>query len=103
MIQQPPADYLPEWVVPLLSAVLGAGGVRFLSVWLENRRLTTKEYRETLLGRITVLEQTQGFLQQRIGNLRVEVAYLESENKELRKVSGLPPRPLKELKEEQDE
>lgn len=63
-----------------------------LSVWLENNRLKSKDFRETLMSRINDLELSHSSMQTRIGNLRVEVAHLESENEELRKAAGLPER-----------
>lgn len=90
MLDQTPTDYIPSWLVPVLGALFGAGGVKVLSVWLENRRLTRKEYRETMLERIRELEGVVANLQVRIGNLRVDVAHLEAENTELRRAAGLP-------------
>ena len=70
-------DGVPYWARTLATLALGAGGAKVLAVWLENRRLMQKEYRETLLGRITELESCVAGLQTRVGNLRVEVAHLE--------------------------
>jgi hypothetical protein len=81
----PDSDYLPETVKLIISAVLGAGGVAFFRVWLENRRLSKKEFRETLLDRVRELEKVIGNLQTRMGNLRVEMAHLETENKTLKR------------------
>jgi regulator of replication initiation timing len=81
----PESDYLPETVKLVISAVLGAGGVAFFRVWLENRRLSKKEFRETLLDRVRELEKVIGNLQTRMGNLRVEMAHLETENKALKR------------------
>ena len=93
----PTPDYIPSWLAPVLGAVFGAGGLKMLSVWLENRRLTRKDYRETMLDRIRELEKIVGRLQVRIGNLRVEVAHLETENQVLREAAGLPPSTLPEI------
>lgn len=84
MIQMP-EDGLPSWVIPVITAVLGAGGVHWFRAWLENRRLSKKEFRETLLDRIHELETVVGQLQVRMGNLRVEMAHLEVENQQLKR------------------
>lgn len=61
-----------------------------LSVWLENRRLGRKDYQEAMSVRIRDLEQSVSLLQTRMGNLRVEAAHLEVENRHLkRKISAL--------------
>lgn len=102
-------DPVPSWIAPVVGAVFGAGGVKMLSVWLENHRLTRKEYRETLqvlidrqTERIGELEKCVAGLQVRVGNLRVEVAHLESENDELRRASGLKTRNVQEDPRESD-
>jgi chromosome segregation ATPase len=46
-------------------------------VWLENRRLAKREYRETLMSLIEDLQRQVSGLQTRVGNLRVELAHLE--------------------------
>ena len=89
----PESDYLPESVKLVLASVFGAGGVVFLRVWLENRRLSKKEFRETLLDRVRELEKVIGNLQTRMGNLRVEMAHLEVENATMRRELGCPARP----------
>lgn len=71
------ADDVPEWARTLATLALGAGGAKMLAVWLENRRLTRRDYRETLEERIKDLERQVGALFERVGNLRVEVAHLE--------------------------
>ena len=85
-------DYLPDWAKALVAVALGAGGARFFSAWLENRRLGKKEFRETLLERIRELEKVVAHMQTRMGNLRVEMAHLETENTGLRRELGLPDR-----------
>jgi hypothetical protein len=70
-------DGVPDWARTLATLALGAGGAKVLAVWLENRRLTQREYRETLISRIDELESCVSSLQTRVGNLRVEVAHLE--------------------------
>lgn len=89
MLENTPTDYLPEWVKYLVATLLGGGAVKWLSVYLENRRLASKDFRETLLERIRELEKVVGSLQVRIGNLRVEMAHLESENEHLRRKLGV--------------
>lgn len=85
-------DYLPDWAKTAVAIAFGAGGVRFFSAWLENRRLGKKEFRETLLERIRELEKVVAHMQTRMGNLRVEMAHLETENTGLRRELGLSPR-----------
>lgn len=89
----PETDYLPESMKLIISAVLGAGGVAFFRVWLENRRLSKKEFRETLLDRVRELEKVISHMQVRMGNLRVEMAHLETENTSMRRSLGCPTRP----------
>lgn len=89
---QLPEDYMPEWAKFLIATVLGAGGVQFFRAWLENRRLTKQDFRELLLDRIRELEKTVECMQTRLGNLRVEMAHIETENAHFRRKLGLPPR-----------
>ena len=77
-------DGIPDWARTLATLALGAGGAKVLAVWLENRRLTRREYRETLLAqieqqlaRVEDLESCVAGLQTRVGSLRVEVAHLQ--------------------------
>lgn len=70
-------DDIPDWARTGATLLLGAGAARLFGVWLENRRLATKDYRETLLERIQDLERQLNGLNERVGNLRVEVAHLE--------------------------
>lgn len=72
-----PQDPIPEWAKALVTLLVGAGGAKMLAVWLENRRLSNKDYRETLLERVRELESVVSSLQLRVGNLRVEMAHLE--------------------------
>jgi predicted nuclease with TOPRIM domain len=67
----------PEWVRTGMTLLLGAGGAKMLSVWLENRRLAKKEFRETLLERIRDLERQVAALHDRIGNQREVQAHLQ--------------------------
>ena len=85
-------DSFPQWLTTLITLALGAGGVQVLKVWLENRRLGKKEYRETLLERVRELEAVISRMQKRMGNLRVEMAHLDVENQYLRKQLGCPER-----------
>jgi len=89
---QLPDDYLPEWAKLLIATALGAGGVKWFSAYLENRRLAKKDFRETLLERIRELEKVVANLQRRMGNLRVEMAHLEVENQQMRRRLGCPAR-----------
>jgi chromosome segregation ATPase len=68
---------VPTWARTLATLALGAGGAKMLAVWLENRRLTQRDYRETLEDRIKDLERQVAGLFERVGSLRVEVAHLE--------------------------
>lgn len=86
---QAQSDYPPEWAKYLIATIVGAGGVHWFSAWLENRRLAKKEFRETLLDRIRELEKVVTSLQTRMGNLRVEMAHLEVENKQLKRRLGM--------------
>lgn len=71
------SDDLPSWARTAAALLAGAGGAKLLAVWLENRRLTRRDYRETLEERIQDLERQVAGLFERVGNLRVEVAHLE--------------------------
>lgn len=73
------ADDAPAWLKTVATLAIGAGGAKLLAVWLENRRLTRKEYRETLMRRIMDLEKDVSRLQTHVGNLRVEMKGLEDE------------------------
>lgn len=70
-------DDVPDWARSAITLLIGAGGAKMLAVWLENRRLLRKDYRETLERRIVDLERQLYSLSERVGNLRVEVAHLE--------------------------
>lgn len=74
----PPAIKWPALIL------FGAGGAKLLGVWLENRRLEKKDYRETLLGRIRELETVIAGMQNEHTQLRVEMALARDENEELR-------------------
>jgi septal ring factor EnvC (AmiA/AmiB activator) len=75
-------DDVPDWARTLVTLALGAGGAKVLAVVLENRRLTRRDYRETLEERIRDLERQVAGLFERVGSLRVEVAHLEEELKD---------------------
>jgi len=83
MIEQVPTELIPAWVQTCLGVVAGGAAVKWLSVILENRRLQTKDFRETLLGRIRELEATLGNMQKRMGNMREEIGSLRAENEQL--------------------
>ncbi len=80
-----PEEYMSPWVTSIVSLLFGAGGVHWFKVYLENKRLSKKDFRDTLLARISDLEANQSRMQIRMGNLRVEMAHLETENKQLRR------------------
>lgn len=73
----PDAD-LPEWIKSALALVLGAGGVAFFRVWLENRRLAKQEYRDTLMDRIRELERMYDSLHEELADERVKNAELRA-------------------------
>ena len=75
---------MPDWAQTAVTLLLGAGGFRWYKAWLEDRRLSKKEYRETLMERIQELETVVNSMHTRMGNLRVEMAHLQVENKQLR-------------------
>lgn len=85
---QLPEDYMPEWVKYMVVTILGAGGLHWFRAWLENRRLSKKDFRELLLDRIRELEKVVESMQVRMGNLRVEMAHLEVENRRLKRKLG---------------
>jgi hypothetical protein len=68
---------IPEWVKYVIGLVLGGGGVAWLRVWLEARRLGDKDLRQTLMDRINALEYSLGELHEEIGSLRAENATLK--------------------------
>lgn len=82
---QLPEDYMPEWAKYLIATIFGAGGLHWFRAWLENRRLAKKDFRELLLDRIRELEEVVARMQVRMGNLRVEMAHLETENRALKR------------------
>jgi hypothetical protein len=84
-MMQLPEDYMPEWAKYIIATVLGAGGLHWFRAWLENRRLAKKDFRELLLDRIRELEGVVAQMQVRMGNLRVEMAHLETENRALKR------------------
>ena len=80
---QVPNTDLPTWITHLVTLVLGAGGVAWLRIVLENRRLMRKDFRETLLERVRELEQVVARLQTRMGSMREEMGHLEAQNEAL--------------------
>lgn len=83
-----PQSDLPNWVKTGATLLLGAGAARLLAVWLENRRLAHKEYRETLLSRIRELELIVTAMHGQMTDLKVSLALLKEENEELRERLG---------------
>jgi hypothetical protein len=83
---------LPDWLKTGATLLLGAGAARLLAVWLENRRLLKKDYRDTLLGRIRELEGKIETMYGMVSKLRVDIALLDDENAELREKLGMPKR-----------
>lgn len=71
---QLPADYIPDWLKAGLTLVAGGGAVHYLKVWLENRRLSNSDFRQTLLDRIHGLETKIDDMHIEIGDLRVKLA-----------------------------
>lgn len=85
-----PQHDLPGWVESAATLLLGAGAARLLGVWLENRRLAKREYRESLLARVRELETRIEGMFGLISDLRVQVALLEDERNDLREQLGMP-------------
>ena len=81
---------LPTWIKTLVTLLVGAGGAKMLGIWLENRRLEKKEYRDTLLGRIKELEAVIAGMQESFTKLNVNLALALEENNELREKLGIP-------------
>ncbi len=75
---------LPAWLKTTITLAIGAGGAKLLAVWLENRRLEKKEYRETLIGRIRELEEVISGMQESFTTMSVNLALFKDENTELR-------------------
>ena len=73
------SEDVPQWVRTALTAFVSIGLAKVYAVWAENRRLTKRDYRETLEERISDLERQVAGLFERIGALRAEVAHLETE------------------------
>jgi len=87
MLPESPA---PGWGHTLIVLLLGAGGARLLDVWLENRRLEKKDYRETLSNRIEALENDidrcharSAELQERVGRLEERLRVSEEDRDQL--------------------
>lgn len=77
---------LPSWLKTVATLIAGAGTAKLLAVWLENRRLEKKDYRDTLLGRIRELETTISEMQTSFTELKVKFALVEDENGELKRI-----------------
>jgi hypothetical protein len=71
---QLPQDYLPDWLKAGLTLIAGGGAVHYLKVWLESRRLSNSDFRQTLLDRIHSLETKIEGMHVEIGDLRVKLA-----------------------------
>lgn len=71
------SDDVPGWAGPVVSALIGGAGVKMLSVWLENRRLTRRDYRETLESQIRVLQRQVASLYERLNAAERELGHLE--------------------------
>jgi len=75
-----PEEYIPAWLQHVLAVLFGAGGVKMVSVLVENRRLGKKEFRETLMERIEHLESELQGLNTLLLRRTEDVARLEAEN-----------------------
>lgn len=73
----PDPELLPVWLQALVGVLGGGALVRLLSVWLENKRLSRSDYRNTLISRIRELEEENGELHDEIADLREKVGQLE--------------------------
>ena len=91
MIDPTPTEYIPAWAQAILAALFGAGGVKMLGVWLENRRLAKADFRETLLERIQSLEASNLELHERLQAQAERLGSLQSENDLLKRALQLKP------------
>jgi hypothetical protein len=86
---------LPPWIKTGATLLLGAGAAKLLGVWLENRRLAKKEYRDTLLQRIRDLETMIAGMHVTHVEMAVKVARLEDDLEECKRLHaqrGGPPK-----------
>ena len=75
---------LPGWARTAITLLIGAGGAKLFAVWLENRRLEKKEYRDTLLGRIRELEGMIDGMRKSFTEMSVQLSLVQDENEELK-------------------
>ena len=68
-------DYIPDWLKAGLTLVAGGGAVHYLKVWLESRRLSNSDFRQTLLDRINMLEGKIDNMHVEVADLRVKLAH----------------------------
>lgn len=74
-----------ETLITVFATIGATALAALLKVWLENKRLTKKDYRKTMSDRIEQLEEVVSNLQfqraidrETIGRLEAEVKYLRS-------------------------
>jgi len=79
-------ETVPIWLATVVAAIFGGGGVKMLSVWLENRRLNRDSFRQMLTQRIQHVEEENERLQRKVTSLASENARLESEMKQNEKM-----------------
>lgn len=72
-MQELPQDYIPDWLKAGLTLIAGGGAVHYLRAWLENRRLSNSDFRQTLLDRINTLESKLDKMHDEVANLRVKL------------------------------
>lgn len=81
---------LPDWVKTAATLLLGAGGAKIISktlgVFMENRRMAKKEYRDTLLQRIRELELMVSAMHVTHVDMAVKVARLEDDLEECKRL-----------------
>jgi hypothetical protein len=70
---------LPPWIKTGATLLLGAGAAKILGVWLENRRLAKKDYRDTLLSRIRELETKIDRMYHELGQRDVLIEQLRND------------------------
>ena len=77
-------EEIPTWLQTLIALVSGGALVSWYKVWAENRRLLKKDYRETLVDRISELERTVEGLYRRLEIMSRAEGALQEENRQLR-------------------
>ena len=83
------ADFIPAWLKYTITANVGGAGVRLFAVWLEAKRLSSNDRRESMSARIRSLEARQEILHDEIADLRCNLAVLETENRYLQERSAM--------------